>query len=94
MRGIKREEYRTIPTNERGRVYVYASNTLADIDCSERLGKKNEEWPRGVIIGSVEITGCEGSKNDGYAWLLANPERLYEYVKPLKKPQPVWFYPF
>lgn len=94
MRGFKKEEYRGIPTNIRGRVYIYASNTLADIDASLRLGIKNEDLPRGVLIGSVEIVGCEGNKRLGYAWILANPERLPELIKPVKKPQPVWFYPF
>jgi hypothetical protein len=32
MRGIKKEEYRSIPTNFRGRIYIYAFNTLADED--------------------------------------------------------------
>lgn len=94
MRGFKKEEYRSIPTSIRGRIYIYASNTLADIDSSLRLGIKNEDLPRGVLIGSVEIVGCEGNKRLGYAWILANPERLPELIKPVKKPQPVWFYPF
>jgi hypothetical protein len=93
MRGIKKEEYRSIPTNFRGRVYIYASNTLADEEPIDSK-TKNEDLPRGVIIGSVEITNCYGSKKDGYAWPLANPQRLDQFVKPVKKPQPVWFYPF
>lgn len=91
--GIKTEEYRSIPTNIRERIYIYASNTLDEADESTK-GIKNTDLPRGVIIGSVEITGCYGSKTDGYAWTLKSPERLSEYVKPIKKPQPVWFYPF
>ncbi len=93
MLGIKKEEYRSIPTNIRGRVYIYASNTLDDVT-GKTKGTKNKDLPRGVIIGSVEIVGCYGSKSEGYAWTLANPERLLKPVKPVKQPQPVWFYPF
>lgn len=93
MQGIKKEEYRSIPTNVRGRVYIYASNTLDDAG-GKIKGIKNADLPRGVIIGSVEITDCYGSKSEGYAWKLKNPERLSEHIKPVKQPQPVWFYPF
>lgn len=95
MRGFKDEEYRSIPTNVRERIYIYASNTLeTSEDYTEELGVKMEDLPRGVLVGTVEITGCYGSKRDGYAWELANPIRLKELVKPIKKPQPVWFNPF
>lgn len=93
MLGIKVEEYRSIPTNIRGRIYIYASNTLDEVS-GKTNGIKNTDLARGVIIGSVEVTGCYGSKSEGYSWTLANPERLLKPIKPAKQPQPVWFYPF
>ncbi len=49
----------------------------------------DHELPRGLIVGTVEVTGCDGS-NGEFEWQLSNPEPL----APLEQPQPVWFYPF
>lgn len=95
MMGIKIEEYRSIPTNIRGRVYIYASNTLEkDEDGISQTNKTAEELPRGFLIGTVEIKDCRGSKSQGFAWHLENPIRLPELLRPKNKPQPVWFNPF
>ena len=45
--------------------------------------------PRGVLIGTVELYGCDGGD-----WHLRNPKRAKKLLKPKKQPQPVWFYPF
>ncbi|MFC5284798.1 ASCH domain-containing protein [Pedobacter alpinus] len=93
--GLKKEEYRSIPTNIRERIYIYASNTLDfDKDYFKQTGKKEEDLERGYLIGTVEIVECKGTKEKGFAWQLENPERLITPIKPLKKPQPVWFKPF
>jgi len=42
-----------------------------------------------VIIGTVELWGCHGGD-----WYLREPKRLAEPIKPIKHPQPIWFYPF
>lgn len=95
MMGLKTEEYRSIPTNIRGRIYIYASNTLEkDLDGIEQTKKSADELPRGVLIGTVEIKDCIGSKAEGFAWQLENPMRLPQVLKPKNKPQPVWFNPF
>ena len=95
MMGEKIIEYRTIPTNIRGRIYIYASNTLAkDEEDIRKTNKSVEELPRGVLVGSVEIINCTGSKADGFSWHLEKPVRLETLLKPVKKPQPVWFNPF
>jgi hypothetical protein len=51
------------------------------------------ELPRGLILGSVEITGCEWGE-DCYEWSLARPERLSKPLKPTRRPQPLFFFPF
>ena len=95
MQGLKDEEYRSIPTRIRERIYIYASNTLeASEDYSGELGVAMTKLPRGVLVGTVEVVGCEGSSEEGYAWILERPIRLKELVKPVRKPQPVWFNPF
>jgi hypothetical protein len=45
--------------------------------------------PRGVLIGTVELYGCDGGD-----WHLRNPKRAKKLLKPKKQPQPVWFYLF
>ncbi len=96
MRGDKKIEYRSRNTNVRERVYIYASLTPADTEEFEDIGLKPGDLPTGVIIGTVEIVGCNEEKGyfDSYEWHLANPERLEKPVKPDNHPQPVWFTPF
>jgi hypothetical protein len=95
LRGIKTIEYRAAPTNNRGRVYIYASTRPAELDVFEELGAKPGDFPTGVLVGTVEIVGCEKPvSSEKYQWQLANPQRLAEPLKPDNKPQPVWFIPF
>jgi hypothetical protein len=95
MRGLKTKEYRTKPTNIRERVYVYASLRPGDRSDFELLGVEPEDLRTGVLIGSIEIVGCEWDRrSDQYAYRLANPVRLKRHLRPKKQPQPVWFYPF
>jgi hypothetical protein len=91
----KKFEYRTVKTNRRGRVYIYASRTLADDRWFRKYGllKKKKELRTGVIVGTVEIVDCTGEKGD-YEWKLRNPKRLQRPIKPTNRPQPVWFKPF
>jgi hypothetical protein len=96
MRGIKDTEYRSGPTNVRGRIYIYASKTrysaeeedemmedygIDDVTCDELL--------RGVIVGTVELYDCDEGE-----WYVRDPQRLKTPLKPTKPGQPVWFYPF
>ena len=89
LRGEMTVEYRSQPTHIRGRVYIYASLARSEPGDDEIDG----ELPRGFIVGTVEIAGCEGSEGE-FEWLLANPKRLPEPVAPQEQPQPVWFNPF
>ncbi|KKL68529.1 hypothetical protein LCGC14_2124050 [marine sediment metagenome] len=94
LRGIKKIEYRTRPTRRRERVYLYASTILADDPQSwAHLGLDPDELTRGRLVGTVEIVDCTGAPGD-YQWRLARPERLAQPIRPLKRPQPMFFYPF
>ena len=92
MRGEKREEYRTMPTNIRERVYIYAAKNVEKSLCAEH-GLSIEDLPTGILVGTVEIAGCR-KKDSTYAWKLVAPIRAKRLRKPKRKPQPVWFIPF
>lgn len=79
-------------THIRGRVYIYASQT-PDLNAYQKSKIEAGSLPTGVIVGTVEIVGCDGSDGD-YEWHLARPERLGQPIKPERRPQPVWFIPF
>ncbi len=93
MLGKKKIEYRSKPTRIRERVYVYASMTPGHSADFHRLKLKPGDLPTGVLVGTVEVTGCREG-NDGCEWLLARPKRLDKALRPEKHPQPAWFYPF
>jgi hypothetical protein len=64
LRGEKRFDYRSVRTNIRVRVYIYASARPASPD--------GGHLPRGVLVGTVEVftyTGHPGS----YPWHLRAP---------------------
>jgi hypothetical protein len=93
MRGIKRIEYRSMPTKLRGRVYIYASKTPGYLSGFEKIKAKPGDFPVGVVIGTVEIVDCTGEPYE-YEWHLAKPKRLKKPMEPNGHPQPVWFEPF
>lgn len=93
LRGKKKIEYRSRPTNVRERVYIYASNNPAHEIHWKKIKMKPGDLPTGILVGTVEIIGCK-EKEGEYHWKLANPKRMAKKLKPKKKPQPVWFYPF
>ena len=93
MRGTKKIEYRSRPTNIRERVYIYASLQPGNPDTWRAMKKQPGDLPTGVLIGTVEVVGCTGEPGN-YEWHLAHPQRLAKPVKPKKHPQPAWFNPF
>lgn len=93
MVGKKKFEYRGIPTKIRERVYVYASKKSGPEKRWKESGYEPGTLPTGVLVGSIEIVGCEGNSRD-YAWKLARPKRAKRMLKPKNQPQPVWFRPF
>jgi hypothetical protein len=51
--------------------------------------------PVGLIVGSVEIVGCEFmDERDCYGYVLANPFRYDKHLVPKQHPQPCFFFPF
>ena len=93
MLGIKKFEYRSMKTNRRDRVYVYAS-LRNDLQAYKEMQAEPGDFPNGVIVGTVEIIDCTVNPNGGYRWHLANPIRLPKPIKPDNSGQPVWFIPF
>ena len=95
LRGIKHKEYRSVPTNIRERIYLYASLTPADSPVDWRkVGKKPGTLPCGVIVGSVEIIDCRWEPGrERYAYVLTNPRRLKAPLHPKNQPQPLFWRP-
>ncbi len=62
LRGEKTIEARSIRTNIRERVHIYAS--LGDVDTEDQTrvrreyGLNIESLPRGVLVGTVVVVGC------------------------------------
>lgn len=94
LRGEKRYEYRSTVTNIRERVYIYASQKINDDPKSwKKVGKSPDELPKGLIVGSVEIVGCEPQRNGDYRYKLASPKRLRKHLKAKNQPQPKFWFP-
>ncbi len=89
MLGNKDVEYRSRATNVRGRVAIYASLSKESLPEAEDWGLDPSQLPRGLIIGTVELYDCDGGD-----WYLRDPKRLATPIKPTKRPQPIWFFPF
>ena len=79
--GKRRVEHRPRSTIKRERIYIFASGALPDAKACAKYGLDPDDCPRGVLIGTVEIVDCEPGPA-GYAWRLANPERLETPVRP------------
>jgi len=92
LRGKKRIEYRSMPTNKRQRVYIYASKSPADQEFWNEIGLEPGDLPTGVLVGTVEIIGCRKVRGE-YEWDLARPIRLNHPFRPKNQPQPAWFFP-
>jgi len=95
LRGIKKIEFRSRPTNIRERVYLYASlQPESDPRAWKRVAKSPGELPTGFIVGTVEIAGCRfNEKDDCYEYKLSSPKRIRSKRKPLNQPQPGFWRP-
>jgi hypothetical protein len=94
LRGKKRLEYRRVPTNIRERVYLYASlRRRTDKEAWRGIEKSPDELPKGMIVGSVEITGCKKLGEKDFAYVLANPKRLRAPIVPMNQPSPIFWLP-
>ena len=102
MRGIKKIEFRSVRTNIRGRVQIYAglkrysAEEEAWMLSDEKYGMPDVEindLPRGVLIGTVDVHDCTFDGEE-FNWHVRKPIRATRLVKPKKQPQPMWFNPF
>ena len=93
LRGLKTAEYRSRPTRKRERVLIYASTQPGDEAGFRQLGCAPGELPTGVLVGSVRIAGCDRVAGR-YHWRLESPRRLAHLLRPDRRPQPVFFFPF
>ena len=112
LRGIKTIEVRTVPTSIRGPIYLYTSKVIASTPAARLAADLHEldvdALPRGVLVGTVEIVGCEpcqpadaelacltpATVAGKLGWKLAKPQRLETPLKVRFLPYGVWFYPF
>ncbi|QDT55171.1 ASCH domain protein [Caulifigura coniformis] len=112
LRGIKTIEVRSLPTNVRGPIYLYSSKKLAETPAAEaaaaRHGIETIALPRGLLVGTIDIVGCESCRpSDAEAacltpqiiagklgWRLEKPHRLATPLPVRFLPYGVWFYPF
>lgn len=105
LRGVKTVEVRSVETNVRGAVYLYASKKLSAIpaaaDAAERHGLDVATLPCGVLVGTVEIVGCvKSGPHDAEAacvprtYLRDQFAWLLDNPQPLDKPLPVRFLPY
>jgi hypothetical protein len=111
--GRKTVEARPMRTKKAGeRVHIYAGLQRIEPEEEARIAAEFsidiDALPRGVLVGSVVIVGCEPLKprhssvacfkitktTGGYAWLLNDPERAEALWKPKRQPQPSFFEPF
>ncbi|MBX3438465.1 MAG: ASCH domain-containing protein [Planctomycetaceae bacterium] len=62
LRGIKSIEVRSLPTNVRGTIYLYAGQHFADIPHADIMvaqhGLDADRLPRSLILGTVDIVDC------------------------------------
>ena len=94
----------------RVQIYASLGDVAPDTDARvlKVYGVDAREQPRGVLVGTVEIADCRPLRvsdspaaafpvergTTDYAWLLENPLRAKQLVKPKNHPQPVFFKPF
>lgn len=96
LQGIKRFEFRSVPTNIRGRVYVYASSRVNEHEewAWRKIRKSPDGVPTGRIVGTVEVVGCRWDERKGcYAYALKRPRRLRRPRIAKNQPNPIWWIP-
>ena len=98
MLGEKTIEYRSFQTDVRGIVYIYASATRYDAKTEREIQAEVDlnldALPRGVIVGTVEVYDCQRGSDGNFERLFRSPSRLAKPLKPKRKPEPAWFFPF
>lgn len=95
LQGKKKFEFRSMPTNIRERVYLYASlKPRPEASLWRNANKVMGELPVGEIVGTVEITDCVwNEKKECYGYKLSKPRRIRKSLKAKNKPSPVFWIP-
>lgn len=79
MAAVKTTENRTWRTNYRGRLLIHAG-ARDDREAMARHGDLLDEYPRGAILGTVELLDCVRDSESEWAvdglwhWQLADPQ--------------------
>ena len=112
LRGIKTIEIRRLPVRPGGPIYLYASKQPSQaayaISAAETHGLEIENLPRGVLVGTIEVSECRpATPEDGAAacvpeefllrrnaWVIGRATRLESPQPILNTPFGMWFYPF
>ncbi|MFO0917526.1 MAG: ASCH domain-containing protein [Planctomycetaceae bacterium] len=112
LRGIKTLEIRSRPTRVRGPIYLYASRRISALPAAkiaaQRYGIDVDELPRGLLVGSVNISDCRPATSrdvaaaclpaelliDCQGWHLEHANRWSPALPVRFLPYGVWFYPF
>jgi len=72
VHGVKKEEYRSKPTNYRGIFLIHASGSKdSDFEMDE-YDIPDEKIVRKAILGAVELVGCQ-NRGDYFAYILQSP---------------------
>ena len=96
INGTKTIEFRTVSTNIREQVFIYASKTMKTAEKQElkTRGLVAASYVRGAIIGVVTIQRCIQPAHSGdYQWHLVSPRKFKTPLLIANRPQPVWFRP-
>lgn len=112
LRGIKTIEVRRLPVRPGGPIYLYASKqpskTAYAIDAAEKHGLEIENLPRGLLVGTIEVSQCRPATPEDVtaacvpvefllrrnAWVIGRTTRLEVPQPILNTPFGMWFYPF
>lgn len=110
LSGRKTLEVRSIGTNKRGRVLLYASRRVSTHPAASPMlaGLSDTPLPLGKVVGSVVVRGCRPAVRDDVpgacvawehleglvVWELAEPLRWEEPLAADRVPYGVWFYPW
>jgi hypothetical protein len=95
LRGTKKNEFRSRPTNIRERVYIYGALRPAnDPSAWTKVKVPQGRLPTGAIVGTVEIVSCHwNSRTNCYAYRLSKPRRLERYAYATNQPTPCFWRP-
>jgi hypothetical protein len=88
--GIKKDEYRSQPTNRRGWVLIHTSQSKQSDDYFTDYAIDPTIVQRGAIVGAVKITSCVGFSGN-YAYQLTNPIKFSCPVEGVKGKQAIFW---